>query len=369
MLVRDHYVPVLTGKAGEFAALESLAPNVLRSLSPLIDMPPISLPPPPRPGEEPRSPDPPEKRLGQLLRSVATRWGNKRRVIVDLAAYDRYSINGRHPAEWLFERGSDAGVWLMACAATDSSPRYLEALVNSATSLKGMCLRARIRPGQDPSETVTAIDALSSSLPRSDPAHTVLMLDLCRIDPHGERDIVVAQSVVEHLRALRAGGRVVHAVTGTSMPEDIPRGGPTRVRRREWRLWQQLAGEPLAATAAFADYGITGPRPEDDAFRPGPAPHLRYTTPAALMLWRGRKDADADPEDPERRAVLFPELCRELVLGHRDHFCGSPFSAGDRGIWDAACGKQKPGNATKWIEFATSHHITLVVRQLQRRSV
>jgi hypothetical protein len=365
MLVRDHYVPVLTGKAGEFQALERLTGDVLPSLSPLIDMPPIPLPPPPKPGEEPQAPDPPEKRLGQLLRSVARQWGDERRVMVDLAAYDRYDIDGRHPAEWLFCRGGDEGLWLMASAATDSSARYREALVRSAGWLKGLCLRARVAPGQDPDETVKAVGALEASLPRSDPAHTVLMLDLSRIAEHGERDAAVVKAVGDHLKALADAGRDVHAIAGTSMPEPIARGGPTRVRRREWRLWQALATEPLARHAAFADYGITGPRPDDDAFRPGPAPHLRYTTSAALLLWRGRKGTDADPEDPERRAVLYPELCRELVDGRDRDFRGKSFSAGDAGIWDAACGQQKPGNATKWIEFATNHHLTQVVRQLQ----
>lgn len=365
MLVRDHHVPVLTGKAGEFRALERLSADVLPSVSPLIDMPPIARPPPPKPGEDPQAPDPPEKRLGQLLLSVDRRWGEMRRVMVDLAAYDRYDIDGRHPAEWLFSRADEAGLWLMASAATDSSARYRDALVNSADWLKGLCLRARIPPGQDPAETVRAVGALDASLPSSDPAHTVLMLDLSRIEAHGERHAAVVEAVVDQLKALADAGRAVHAIAGTSMPEQIARGGPTRVRRREWRLWQALAHEPLARYAAFADYGITGPRPDDDAFRPGPAPHLRYTTSAALLLWRGRKDTDADPEDPERRAVLFPELCRELVDGRPGDFSGKPFSAGDAGIWDAACGKQKPGNATKWIEFATNHHLTKVVRQLR----
>ena len=149
-------------------------------------------------------------------------------------------------------------------------------------------------------------------------------------------------------------------------PESVDRGPATRVRRREWRLWQSLANEELTATVAFADYGITGPRSDDDAWKPGPDPHLRYTTASALLLWRGRsEDRVTDPEDPDGQAVLFPELCQRL-LDRSGDFQGASYSAGDAAIWDAVHGERKPGNGTKWIEFATSHHLTHVVNALRQ---
>jgi T4 beta protein len=365
MLGRDQYVPILTGKLGEFRALQRLTPEIVHGLVPFIDMPPITPNGPPKDGV-PAERDPPALKLRRLITAVGAKWGTDRRVMVDLAAYDRYEIQGKHPACWLFREAASHGIWLMAAAGTDSSDRYRAALHDCADVLKGICLRARADPDAAPTDLAAAIDDLAASLPTCDPAHTVLMLDLRRIADHGGTAAELLELVRAHLRALHARGRAVSALAGTSMPErPVARGAVHRERRREWRLWQALEHEPLARNASFSDYGITGPRPDDDEWTGPPDPHLRYTTAAALLLWRGRLEERAgDPANPQERAVLFPELCAELV--DRDDFAGRDFSAGDSGIWDAARVSHKPGTGTKWIEFATNHHLTHVVRQLRR---
>jgi hypothetical protein len=364
-LVRDHYIPILTGKQGEFQALESLSLDAPAWLSPFIDMPPITPSGPPKSGEPPPKRDSPQVKLGKLIDAVGKRWGTDRRVMVDLAAYDRYTIGGVHPAVWLFDEADRRGVWLMAAVATDSSVAYRDAVNAAAGSIKGLCIRARAIPGMAPGALADAVEALAADLPVSDPAFTYVMLDLGRVAEHATTAVGQLDVARGHLRELDARGRKVAAIAGTSVPaESVERGRMHRERRREWRLWQSLASEPLAVDAAFADYGITGPRSDDDDWRPGPDPHLRYTTSAALLLWRGRaEDRVTDPDDPDGQAVLFPALCRQLVA--RPDYALPNFSVGDAAIWDAACGEAKPGNGTKWIEFATNHHLTHVVRALQ----
>lgn len=365
MLVPDHYVPILTGKRGEFSALRALEADVLQALAPFIDMPPIPMPVARR-GKPPPEPDTPEEALGKLLAAIGTMWGTDRRVMVDLAAYDRYEIAGQHPASWLFREAANRGIWLMASAGTDSSNAYRTALVDEADTLKGLCLRARALPGIVPQDLAHAVDDLAETLPRSDPAHTEVMLDLGRIADHRLTAAALLELVLEHLRALRARGRPVSAVAATSVPKNgVPRGEVHCESRREWRLWEQLATEPLAQRAAFADYGITGPRPDDETTGL-PDPHLRYTTATALLMWRGRDNSRADREDPDKRAVLFPELCAELLRRPSD-FAGAQFSAGDRAISLTGITGRPPGTPTKWIEHATSHHITHVVKQIQSR--
>jgi hypothetical protein len=63
--------------------------------------------------------------------------------------------------------------------------------------------------------------------------------------------------------------------------------------------------------------------------------------------------------------VLFPELCAAL-LQRRDDFAGPDFSAGDAAIWKAGNEGQPLGNSSTWIKHATSHHLTHIVRRLQR---
>lgn len=365
-LIREHYIPLLTGKQGEFQALRALDNDAPAWLSPYIDMPPIAPSQPPKDGVEgPR--DPPQVKLAKLLEAVSTIGGTDRRVMVDLAAYDRYSIEGRHPAEWLYKQAADRGIWLMGAAGTDSSPGYRAALQAVSGSLKGLCLRARATPGTDPVVLGNAVQLLAGDLPTSDPAFTYVLLDLGRVVEHNLSAAELQALVLAYVQELQKRGHPVSAVAGTSMPAaSVKRGKVTRERRREWRLWQSLASEPLAATIAFADYGITGPRSDDDSWKPGPDPHLRYTTSSALLLWRGRsEDRVTDPEDPDGQAILFPELCRQLLARTGD-FNGCPYSLGDAAIWDAARGAGKPGNGTKWIEFATNHHLTHVVKSLRQ---
>ena len=135
-LVREHYIPLLTGKQGEFQALKSLDSDAPAWMSPYIDMPPIAPSAPPTNGiEGPR--EAPESKLEKLLVAVASAWGTDRRVMVDLAAYDRYEIGGSHPAEWLHYQAAERGIWLMAAVATDSSARYRAAVRGAAESVKG----------------------------------------------------------------------------------------------------------------------------------------------------------------------------------------------------------------------------------------
>jgi Beta protein len=362
MLVCGHYVPILTGKQGEFNALRALEPDVLRDLSPFIDMPPIPLGVA-RAGKLPKR-DTPEEALGKLLTAIGTKWGTDRRVMVDLAAYDRYQIAGEHPARWLFREAANRGIWLMAAASTDSSRVYRASLVAEADVLKGLCLRARAFPGFAPEDLAAEVDELAATLPLSDPAHTELMLDLGRIADHRLTDAELVGLVREYLCVLSARNRPVSAIAATAVPKHgVPRGRVHREPRCEWGLWKQLATEPLAQRAAFADYGITGPRPDDETTGV-PDPHLRYTTDAALLMWRGRDNSRADLEDPDKRAVLFPELCVDL-LRHKSDFAGPRFSTGDRAIWLTGTTGHPPGTPTKWIQHATSHHLTHVVRKLQ----
>ena len=64
MFGRDHYVPILKGREGEYGALQTLAPSTRQALTPLIKIPPI-----PWDFEEER----PAKTVDQHLKKVGTK--------------------------------------------------------------------------------------------------------------------------------------------------------------------------------------------------------------------------------------------------------------------------------------------------------
>lgn len=361
MFIPRSYVPILTGKAGEFQALADLDEDIKLAMFPMIQMPPVPEPRSPRVGEPPGPREPPEASLIRFLNRMQGKWTEGRRMMMDLDAFAHESVDGRSATEWLFQSAYDREMWLMAAVTTDSRREYRQALHDSSRWLRGLCLRAKPRPDMAPSELVDTVKAVQEDLPETDPACTELMLDLGRLRDLASTEKAVRELALEHLQALTAAGLKPTAVAGSVVPAQSPsRDGMEVHPRWDRRLWEWLGKQPVGAQLAFADYGATGPYQG-----PGggfPDPNIRYSTRAALLMWRGKLSTRVDPDDPNDREVTFAELCRKLVA--RNEFAGAKYSAGDLAYSRNASGRQHDRGATKWVQFAASHHLTHVVREV-----
>ena len=100
MFGRDHYVPILKGREGEYGALQTLAPSTRQALTPLIEIPPI-----PWDFAEAR----PAKTVDQHLKKVGQKidraWGTGRRLFVDLLWIpdSEHMAVGSHPLSSVFQ--------------------------------------------------------------------------------------------------------------------------------------------------------------------------------------------------------------------------------------------------------------------------
>jgi hypothetical protein len=105
----------------------------------------------------------------------------------------------------------------------------------------------------------------------------------------------------------------------------------------------------------YSDYAIAHPDPVENqsgaAFNQTAS--LRYSTEDKVLIVKGVRVR-------ENGSALFPDLLRQLVA--RPEFAGRAFSRGDGWIDDAAKRDVGPGNAHKWREAGTSHHLTLITR-------
>lgn len=334
------YVPVLTGKTGEFAALRALADDVVQALWPVLDLPPV--------GTGKSVEDVIDKLVGGI--GGAALGG---RAAVDLLGVHQ----GRDQFDFLLERARWNGAALRLAVRTDAPDVYVQDAAAALPESAGLCLRARVTEAGDRAMLAARVDGLLHDLSAT-AANTHLIFDCGHVGTWRRGPHLV---VAEHLDAwtdLRDFALV--SMAATAVPEKIGREDPPmRVQRREWTSWRQLADRGIG----FGDYGITGPR----STRPPqglPDPHLRYTTDSALLIWRGRADFRVSGDDDEV-AVGFGELCRSLVHDE-DDFAGPDFSAGDEVFAQiAAGGRHTDGSASGWVEWATSHHLTHVVRQLQ----
>lgn len=342
------YVPVLTGKHGEFAALRELPADVRAAVRPVLDVPPVAVK------------KDPAAAIEKLVVGVGSSLGNEGQVAVDLLGLDGRLAGGLHPVDFLLERAEWGAARVQLAVRTDARPSYRRAVAIARSRAAGICVRARISEDDDPTLVAGQVGALLHELGVG-PSEVHLMLDCARITGWARRP---DDALAEHLAAQDdLGDFGLLSVAATTVPpnEEIDRRErPRRVQRREWRAWQQLVRQhdqrPL-----FGDYGITGPRP-DVPPQGLPDPHLRYTTSRALLIWRGKRSERVDEGD-EGEPTTFGDLCRELV--DRGDFAGAPFSPGDAVIAMVAAGQRdNDGGSSQWVEWATSHHITHVVRAL-----
>jgi hypothetical protein len=357
------YIPILTGKAGEFQALAESDPSVLDRVTPLIDMPPLpGVKAAPKQGD--RNPKTPEQVLDLLAARIAQPWTRGRAIAVDLMAYDGLSLGASGPLEYLLMRMEwGGGAQVCVAVRTDASDRYREEAAAAVAKTGLASIRARITPQSNVPTTMARVEEVRSGL-GIDPGATQLIFDLGRLDefPAEAGDSVAGAfaQVDAHLRALPdrdAWAELVLVSTDVPQNEQIRRDNPYRVRRRERQLWQRVAKE-AARTPWFGDYGITGPR-RDEAITSAPAPHIRYTTASALLIWKGYRPQDVEDPDDIDGPVSFHDLCVQLV----DHEEFEPeTSPGDRAYRRVAAGEESAESATKWVEFATSHHLAHVVR-------
>jgi hypothetical protein len=358
----DHvcYVPVLTGKLGEFRALGKLPDELCAQVSPVLDVPPVA----PRrdAAGEPAEGDAADK-IDKLLKSVGRALGNEGRVAVDLLALEGLQAREGHPLEYLVWAAEINAARVQIAVRTDAPASYCDAVRRTRDRSAGICLRAMIAEHDDPGEIARRVAEMMANLELR-PESTHLMLDLGRVSGWGTRESRPDRVAAAHVAAIEGIDRLrLLSVAATNVPpaDDIrPHDRPRRVQRRDWTSWRQLRAS-TDRVPVFADYGVTGPRPTAPPVG-RPAPHLRYTTATALLIWKGyRRDALPD-EDGDYEPTTFADLCREMV--DRDDYAGPAFSDGDL-AFDEVARAARPGNgATEWVQWATSHHLTHVLNEL-----
>jgi len=367
MFTSDHYMPILTGKAGELGAIGQLTIAARMDVTPLLDIPPVRREHAPPPGAKPKptvKPRTPEGELTKLLSRLHDAWGTERMVIVDLDGFERYRLSGLHPVAWFVDRASDQGL-RVAIAVSSRSSLALRAAVRTCRDAVADVV-VRLHAGELLDEPATALRCANEILAemKLHPATTGLVIDLGRLPRRDD----LFERTSELIAALAPARWEYVVLAGTSLPifQDLPGDYARFHPRTDWDLWSKVASA-ADTDLAFADYGITGPRPDDDDPPHSPSPHLRYCTDDGIWVAKGKKNPGEDPPDP---GTTYPELCAKLLalrLNGRRVFRGRDFSWGDQKIWEVGAAGVGFGSPRHYVEFATNHHLKQVVGQLSLR--
>lgn len=349
----DHYVPLLKGKAGEFAALNSITAYDLRNLTPFIDVPLMQ-------GGTGQAT--PEQHYAAQHRHLREQWGSRGPVFVDsrLVQAGVRTADGKHPALQLFRQAAEAGIAVVPVGGLRREDAYQESVRAGAALLgHGVCLRledADLTPAL-PSSVVRWLGSLDV-----EPEQVDLVLDLREVAAGAERSMTSAARMTIATLPFLERWRTFTLASGAfpdplgSMPRLVPRLLP----RVDWSLWRAVAAEmpPEVRRPSFGDYGISHPGMAEFDPRTASVPvALRYTTPADFLVIKAGSFQ-------KQGGRPFRDICATLVA--MPAFSGGSFSAGDRYIDECArVPGSSGGNPRKWREVGTSHHLTMVVTQLR----
>lgn len=347
------YLPILTGKQGEYRAMKVLSLDVKSKLTPLIEIPPI---------DWNFQDDVPANTLDEQIANVAdnveNHWG------VDAIYIDTYPLEsegvtaaGVYSLTHILNDGRSRGLSMIPVTGLNRGAQHQQA-VRNAISLdsRGVCVR--LLAADFTADVAMPIHALLAELGAT-PAEVDLLIDLGPMNSQFESHYpIMAIQLINSLPTIAEWRSLVLA--GASFPNDLSGVTPNStqsIRRTEWQVWKNvMTAAKVDRMPSFSDYSITSPEYVSLDFRIiKMSAAIRYTHSDEWIVVKGQVIRKGESSQ-------FPSLASRLRA--LPQYSGRDFSWGDAYIDDCASGIGGPGSATTWRQVGTNHHLTFVVRQL-----
>lgn len=350
MFDETHYVPILKAKRGEMQALRNASEATRKCLTPLVEAPYVD-----SSEVQPGTIAPAIARLPNALEGACGM--DPFLLDLGLVASDPALADGEHPVARVFADLRKRG--LQAIPVTDlrrdeDFEDAIDAVVK--TDQRGLCVRLDPEDFDDIDAAFDEVDQIINRIALT-PDDIDLVLDFGEIEPRQAGSLgLVAAGLITPLRHLDDWRTLTLAATSFPRVADFGADSLNTAPRAEWALWDRLRGRGLQRTPTFSDYGITGTQTGEPgtASMFAPSPNLRYSTDTHYTIYKARH--------PRHGYEQFNALCAKIVTS--SEFRGSSFSAGDDYISRCAADTDGPGNASKWLEAGTSHHLAVVTTQL-----
>jgi hypothetical protein len=351
------YVPILKGKEGEFAALESLSNDVSKSIMPLIEVPGI-----PYDFSKERPSRTLEDHVVAVVERIKRCWPD-RPIFVDLPwiEVDERLPDGRDPIEVMLANCKRLEISAVPVVSRDTSELALLSTGRYAEETRlGCAVRLVVEDFEEDTDLEQEVSRIFESIGRVDARSADLILDLEDVGADASRILLVTRSIFSMLPKKDEWRRLI--LSAASFPEDLSEVDASTISklpRREWQLWKTLHRRPgflPRLDIIYSDYGIAHPIPRElDPRTMRMSANIRYTAKEDWLIVKGRNVRQYGFEQ-------YFDLCRLLVS--REEYRGREFSWGDHYIAECAAGNLGPGNATTWRKVGTNHHITTAVGSL-----
>ena len=350
MFDETHYVPILKAKRGEMQALRTASELTRERLTPLVEAPYVD-----SADAKPGTIAPVLERLPGVLEDACG--ADPFFLDLGLVASDPALAAGEHPVAQVFAEARKRDLQAIPVTDLRRDEDFEDAIGEVVLADgRGLCVRLDAEDFDDIDAALDEVDEIVGRLDLT-PEDVDLVLDFGDIEPRQAGSLgLVAAGLISPLRHLGDWRTLTLAATSFPRVADFGADSLNTAPRAEWALWDRLRERNLGRIPTFSDYGITGVQ----AAEPGtasmfaPSPNLRYSTDTDYIVYKARH--------PRHGYEQFNALCAKIVT--RPEFRGADFSAGNAYISRCAAGTDGPGNASKWIEAGTSHHLTVVTTQL-----
>lgn len=352
-----HYVPILKAKEAEMSSLRELSGDVRKHLTPLFEIPPV-------PWDFVNDVEAKTigEHLGQLPQKLASASTPGSRTFIDAGALPDAVLmaDGRHPLSFVIDEARRLDLQLVPVTSPTRPPAY-QAAVRDAVARDGLgvCVRLTDDDLENSSRVESLLGELSSAIEVSVREFDVV-IDFGSIDEnHTNRETSAAISILADLPY--AGELRSLTFAASSFPPNLSgfsADSVNEIERAEWAVWaaiQKRQGS-IPRLPAFGDYAVQHPEQvEIDPRVMQMSVNLRYTIDRSWLILKGRNLRSYGHEQ-------FNALCRTLVA--LPQYYGRGFSWGDTYIHACANELDGPGNATTWRKVGTTHHLTVVSRQI-----
>lgn len=336
----QRYTPILAGRMAELTALEHLPPALVTAVVPVLEV-----------QSNPRKHPTDTTAFFALARATLPadlRFG------VDLGRVPDPTSGIRFPAYHLAEEFALWGLPMTPVIRLSDSSRRLTAH-GDAARLHDNTAILRVRPFTDATDAADAHRLITKALrlTKLSPDQVDLVIDLGQISAATlSSTIAKATALVRWSRTHRWRSTMVATGAMRTSLSEVTAPGRVAVQRSDYLLWRQLRDLDVGC----GDYGVRSPTAAATVRR-GPLPNVRYTSDTCWWVYRWPHSVDGGGHG------IYP-LCRTVVRSDHWTSCGPDYSWGDRQIFERAEHRDRPGTATDWIAWATSHHITHTLTQL-----
>jgi hypothetical protein len=342
-----HYVPILKGKRAEFPALGALKSSKL--ITPLLEAVPSA-----DADEIPRRME------------AKAKWSTEKPYFIDFFFLDDEDdaatpASPKHPVRVCFDEVAKKKQIAIPVTGLSRSPGYQSAVQQVIAEQKhGVAVRLIPDDFEEGSDDLEATLNALMKLFKVKASDVDLIIDAGSVS--GSSAGAVAQmyraslDLLPHIKDWR---------TLTATASAFPIGLSQLVRdkwnvwnRHEWRGWKQLVtGKiPPSRKPAYGDYAIANPELPPSG-RATILAQLRYAIAESWLIWKGGNVF----KHPKKFDQFF-DICKDLAK--KSEYCGKDFSDGDAEIQQKAANHGSSGNAEKWRQIGTNHHIEMVLEQI-----